>query len=113
MGPLFVMTPEQIQANADFLKKELMRDVFPSIRMNCGEFYLTVKSTIAGESIIDLRLMDWGDQNGFIEQSNRLGGLNTPMIGLNTTLDNNARQIFETVKTLEETNKYPTTDFMY
>lgn len=113
LGPLFVMSPEQIQANADFLKKELMRDIFPSILMNCGEFYLTVKSTIAGESIIDLRLMDWSNQDGFIEQSNRLGGLNTPLIGVSTTLDNNARQIFETVKTLEETNRYPTTDFMF
>ena len=115
VGPLYQTDPNVLMQHCDEFRRSLFLDLFPIIRSTCGEFYLMVRSSISGETLIKLNLMDWGtmNQNGYYEQSNRFGGLNTGLVGAGTTFENNANQLTNVIQTVTQSCSMPTGMFDY
>lgn len=71
--------------------------VFPIIQTNCGEFDLTVYSSVGGISLVDLKLLDEMPEGGFIETNNMLGGLNSQLIGDMGVVNSNSSELYSTL----------------
>ena len=115
VGPLYQSDPSVIASHCDNFRRALFMDLFPLILGSCGDFYLMVRSSISGETIINLNLLDYGSMNqkGYYEQSNRFGGLNTSMIGAQNTFENNANQFVNTIQQVLHTASVPSGTFDY
>lgn len=110
VGPLYMVEPATLEANCLNFRRNLFMDIFPLITATCGDFYLMVNASIGGETLIDLRLQDFSsqNQNGYYEQSNRLGGVNTALVGVQSNFENNAAQIANTIQTVVNSAGMPT-----
>jgi hypothetical protein len=62
---------------------------------NVGEFNVCVNCGVGGVTLVDLTLMDWisEHQSGYSFTNNRLGGLNSSLIGNITVSNSNQQQL--------------------
>lgn len=113
VGPLYLVEPATLEANCINFRRNLFMDIFPLITATCGDFYLMVNASIGGETLIDLKLQDFGsqNQNGFYEQSNRLGGVNTSLVGGQSNFENNSAQMANTTQSIVNASSVPSSLF--
>jgi hypothetical protein len=111
--PLAVDTPDRIAENLRLFMIALKTDLFPIISYNVGPFRLIARASVDGESVINLQLYDFNDKPTNVIQSNRFGGLNTPIIGTVDQLTNNAAQLYGTQKTITQCANFPEFQYPY
>lgn len=93
-NPLVPLSPEQLRGKLESFMDMLIQDVFMIVYANVGEFMVNITSSVCGATLVDLHLMDWdSNQNGFSLTNNRLGGLNSSMIGSVEISNNNQMQL--------------------
>jgi hypothetical protein len=65
------------------LIRDIIDNLFGVVLANAGEFNVQLNCSIGGASLVDLTLLDWmsQNQNGYTMINNRMGGLNSSMIG--------------------------------
>ena len=70
-----------------------------------GDFSAWIKCSTLGSTIVNLHLFSYDAGNtGYVEQSNALGGINTPIAGGKNAVDHNASQLYHAVKSSIGTN---------
>lgn len=94
-NPLVPLSPEHLRGKLEAFMDMLIQDVFMIVYANAGEFMVNITSSVCGTTLVDLHLMDWEstNQNGFSLTNNRLGGLNSSMIGSTEISNNNQIQL--------------------
>ena len=77
------VTPAIYETKLNALISDIIDRLFGVILANAGEFNVNINCSIGGASLVDLTLLDYAshNQNGFTLVDNRLGGLNSPMVG--------------------------------
>ena len=77
------VTAEVYQAKVQVLLRDIIDNLFGVVLANAGEFNVQLNCSIGGASLVDLTLLDWmsQNQNGYTMVNNRMGGLNSSMIG--------------------------------
>ena len=92
---LCVVSPEVYQAKLQMLIQDIIDNIFGVILANAGEFNVQLNCGIGGASLVDLTLLDYHtqNQNGFTLVDNRMGGLNSSMIGSDEVSLSNQRQL--------------------
>ena len=78
----------------DRLQRYMRMTLFPMLKENVGEFDLQVHCSLAGVSLVNLNYLDDMIEHGLVESNNLLGGLNTPLLGTQLEVGNNASQLF-------------------
>ena len=93
--PLAPVPQERFAGILSAFIDELITNVFMMIYANVGDFIVNISSSVCGTTLVDLTLLDWGssNQNGFALTNNRLGGLNSSMIGSEEISTNNQIQL--------------------
>lgn len=91
----FCPVPDAIKMKGwNDLKINLQRTLFDMIRQTAGEFDLMCSCSCGSETHSVLNLLDFGVSNNTIfETANRLGGLNSPLVGNNDNLKSNAASL--------------------
>lgn len=113
------MSEEQQQSNIMFFKKFFRTDIANIITNLCGNFYVTVKCSVSGSTLVNLQLLDFHNTvSGYTEQSNALGGINTPIAGSNVVATANTTQLYNTVRStigdnMQDTGSYYKMDDVY
>ena len=74
--------------------------LFPIIKTAAGDFDLMVHCSIGGVSLIHLNLLDHAPVQGFVENNNLLGGINTATVGSDKDVSNNSAQLVSMVNDL-------------
>ena len=95
---LFTTSQDQLNLAWDQLCRYMKMTLFPIILTNGGHFDLTCHCSLGGASLINLQLLDEIIDQGLIETSNLLGGLNTPLVGNQNAVTNNAGQMYNAVQ---------------
>lgn len=91
---------EELKATVEGFKRSLEWQLFPIIQAVGGHFDLMCQVDVWGNTLIDLRFMDNGDQgDGFITTNNKLGGYIAPTIGTMSTVNHNAQQLASLTET--------------
>ena len=89
------LTPEMYHAKVSALMTDIINDIFMIIVANVGEFNVCVNCGVGGVTLVDLTLTDWAsqNQNGYSFTNNRLGGLNSSLIGTEKVSSSNQQQL--------------------
>lgn len=78
----------------ELIRDDIIRDIFSIVRAQFGEFRCDVTCSVAGDTVVNLQLMDFMDNiNGMAVQSNHLGGINSCMVGSQDQCTDNAQQL--------------------
>lgn len=93
-NPLCQMSEDAFAVRTNYLIASIIKNVFSIVRTTIEntDFMIDVSSSISGSTLVDLRIMDLGSEyeSGYYTTNNRLGGLNTSMLG---TLDEQAANV--------------------
>lgn len=93
-NPLCQMSEDAFAVRTNYLIASIIKNVFSIVRTTIEntDFMVDVSSSISGSTLVDLRIMDLGSEyeSGYHTTNNRLGGLNTSMLG---TLDQQAANV--------------------
>lgn len=100
IAALYVCNSNELVAKWENFKAYLKLTLFPIIKDTVGDFDLMVHCAVGGVSLINLNLFNYAAEQGFVETNNLLGGLNTPTVGENTELSNNAGQLYSMMSDL-------------
>ena len=103
------MPPNMLSAKFKLFIDHLQTTVFPTLLLAAGEFDLTMYSSVAGTSLINLMFLDTpslSQQGAYYEAANALGGLMSPMIGCTNEHHHNTIQLANLVGALAPSNNY-------
>jgi len=81
-----------LESSTNGFLSEVQNQLFPFLKVQCGDFVTNISSTIYGSSLINLKFYDFntlGDED-YIEHVNTLGGLTSNMIGNQDHFVNNS-----------------------
>lgn len=94
-GTLVQLSRDVYQTNLEALIEDIVNDVFMVICANTGEFDVMLQCSVNGTTLVDLNLLDWNTmhQNGYTLVNNRLGGLNSSLIGTAGISEGNQKQL--------------------
>ena len=94
-GTLVQLTQAYYSQKIQNLMDDIINDIFAIIRANAGEFDVMIECSVGGVTLVDLNLLDWHSQhqNGFMLTNNRLGGLNSSLIGSSSVSEGNQKQL--------------------
>ena len=98
IATLYAGSETEIASAWENLQRYMRLTLFPIIKANGGEFDLHLHCSLAGVSLVNLQLLDEIVEGGLLETNNLLGGLNTPIVGGQMELQQNASQLFGAVK---------------
>lgn len=102
---LYGATDQALRLAWENFERELRMCLFPIIRSNAGEFDLTAWCSIAGCSLVNLNLLDdMTVESGMQENSNLLGGMNTPFLGINGEFQRNAGELYHLTQDVANIN---------
>lgn len=101
ISALYGTNNDQISSAWDQFCRYLKMTMFPIILANGGHFDLTCHCSLAGVSLINLQLLDEIMEQGLVETNNLLGGLNTPLVGNQASVMNNAGQMYSAVQDMQ------------
>ena len=106
-NPLVPLSNEQLSGKIYAFMSALIDDVFMMVYANAGEFMVNITSSVCGVTLVDLTPMDWQstNQNGYSLTNNRLGGLNSSMIGSDVISNTNQTQLVNILQDCVETAK--------
>ena len=82
-----------LESSLSQFKMLMESDVFPILLTTCGDFSLTCKYDITGETIINLQFLDEAQIDGYYVHHNKLGGLVSPHIGTINNLHHNSGEL--------------------
>lgn len=86
-------------------KQFFRSDLANIITSSQGDFAASIKCSTLGSTLVNLHLFSYDTGNtGYVEQSNALGGINTPIAGGKNAVDHNASQLYHAVKSSIGTN---------
>ena len=100
IAPLYQCNQNEIQAKWVTMQTYLDVTLFPIIKTAAGDFDLMVHCSIGGVSLIHLNLLDHAPVQGFVENNNLLGGINTATVGSDKDVSNNSAQLVSMVNDL-------------
>ena len=100
--PLCVGVPESSVFNmVENLKMDLRTHLFPILRVNQGDFDLTVQSSLGFSTIVNLKFMSSRSHNNdFLHTSTLLGGVQTNMVGDSAMLQSNSAALTDVLRTV-------------
>ena len=84
---------QSLKYSLEQFKAMMENDLFPILITTCGEFSLTCKYDLTGESIINLQFLDEGVADGYYIHHNKLGGIVSPHIGTMDNLSHNSNEL--------------------
>lgn len=89
------LTREMYHAKLSALMSDIINDVFMIVVANTGEFNVCINCGVGGVTLVDLTLLDWSSehQQGYNFTNNRLGGLNSSLIGDINVSNSNQQQL--------------------
>lgn len=104
-NPLCPMSPDAFRVRTNCLIIAIIKNVFGIVRtaIENTDFMVDISSSISGSTLVDLRIMDLANEyeSGYYTTNNRLGGLNTSMLG---TLDQQAANVQQYSNILRDAN---------
>lgn len=103
------MPPNMLSAKFKLFIDHLQTTVFPTLLLAAGEFDLTMYSSVAGTSLINLMFLDTpslSHHGAYYEAANALGGLMSPMIGCTNEHHHNTMQLANLIGSLAPSNDY-------